>query len=188
MLKNRPKTRWNTRTMTLLGMMIAITIVLTRYLAVPIGGAIRFSMGSVCTIMTGIWFGPMAGALAGGLADVIGLMISPAGGQWIPLITVSAAVWGVIPAVLLGFVTGSRKRRIVSLCAIVTLTSVICQLGLTMAGLAMLYGWGIVPGRLVQFAGTTPLYCILVITLYFSPVTRYVLDLTPVENRNLKYS
>ncbi|MBO7710811.1 MAG: folate family ECF transporter S component [Lachnospiraceae bacterium] len=173
MLKNRPKTVWNTRTIVVLGLMMAVTIVLTRYLAINVGGWFRLSLGSVSTILTGMWFGPVAGFIAGAAADVIGLMLAPSGG-WLPLITLSAAMWGVIPALMTGLIRGSRARRNAMICAAVVITSVICQLGLTTIALVTLYGKGIIPSRIFQFACSTPVYCLLVCILYQSPVTDIV--------------
>ena len=51
----------------------------------------------------------------------------------------------------------------------------------TLAGLVILYGWGIIPGRLIQFAGSTPLYCVLVSLLYASPVTGMVREQTQLK-------
>ncbi len=169
--KNR--VTWNTKTITILGMMIALTIVLTRMLAINIGGYVRLSAGSVCTILTGLWFGPVAGGVAGAIADMLGLLIAPSG-TWMPLITISAALWGVIPGLFAGTIYGTSRQKTFRLCLIVICTSLVCQLGFTLAGLVILYGWGIIPARILQFAGSTPLYCVLVSLLYASPVTGIV--------------
>ena len=162
--------RFRTRIITLTGMMIALTIVLTRVFAINIGPAVRLSMGSVCTILTGLWFGPAAGGIAGGLADTIGLMLNPSG-AWLPLITCSAVMWGVIPGLLRRFITGSARRKGLILCGIVCLTSLVCQMGLTTFALVSAFGPGTLPGRVLQFAGSTPLYCVVTGLLYLSPVT-----------------
>ena len=156
-------------------MMIALNIVLTRFLSINIGPAVRLSMGSVCTILTGLWLGPLAGGIAGGLADLIGMMINPSG-AWLPLITCSAAMWGMIPGMLRPQITGGRSRRIAVICGIVFLTSLICQMGLTSVALVSAFGPGMIPGRVAQFAGSTPLYCIIVSALYLSPVTGQILE------------
>lgn len=175
MLKNRKKVQWNTHTIVTLGLMMAITIVLTRYLAINVGGWFRLSLGSVSTMLTGMWFGPVAGFIAGAAADMIGLMLAPSGG-WLPLITLSAALWGVIPALMTGLIRGSRTRRIVMICVAVIITSLICQLGLTTIALVQLYGPAILPSRAIQFACSTPVYCLLVSMLYESPAASVIGD------------
>ena len=154
-------------------LMIAVTIILTRVLSINIGGAFRISLGSVCTMLTGLWFGPAAGFICGALSDAVGLLISPSG-TWMPLITLSAGIWGVIPALMRPLMNGSRKRKYGMMCAAVLVTSLFCQLGLTTMGLIILYGRGIIPGRVLQFAGSTPVYCLVMCLLYYSPLTRYV--------------
>ena len=167
MRKQRSEQTWNIKTITKIGMMIAVNIILTRFLAVNIGGFVRIHLGNVASMLTGLWFGPVAGAIAGAGADLVGLMLVPSG-AWLPLITVSAAVWGIIPPFFLPLVKGSRRRMTLMLSLAVTVTSIVCQLGLTMAALLSVYGPGIVPGRLIQFACSTPVYCVLVCVLYFS--------------------
>ena len=171
MLKKRSGIVWNARTIVMLALMISISIVLTRYLSVNVGGFFRLSLGSIATILTGLWFGPAAGLAAGASADIIGLMIAPSG-VWLPLITVSAGMWGLLPAFLSGFISGSRKRKIIVICIIVVITSVICQLILTTTALITVYGTGIIPSRLIQFFCSTPVYCAAVSTLYLSPLTK----------------
>ena len=180
MFRKKTQVVWNARTLAILGMMIALTIVLTRVLSINIGGAVRLSAGHVCTILTGLWFGPAAGGAAGAIADMLGLLLAPSG-TWMPLITIGAALWGIIPGFLAGTVCGSARQKTLRLSMIVVLTSVICQLGVTLAGLVILYGWGIIPGRLIQFAGSTPLYCVLVSLLYASPVTGMVREQTQLK-------
>ena len=54
---------------------------------------------------------------------------------------------------------------------------VISSLCLTTAGLVIMLGYNfyaIMPGRLVQFAIMTPIYCVLTCLLYFSPLTSMV--------------
>ena len=179
MLKKRSRIVWNAHTIVMLALMVSISIVLTRYLSVNVGGFFRLSLGSIATILTGLWFGPAAGLTAGASADIIGLMIAPSG-MWLPLITVSAGLWGLLPALFAGFITGSRKRKIIAICVIVAVTSVICQLVLTTAALISVYGTGIIPSRLIQFFCSTPVYCAAVSALYLSPLTKMagIYDLT----------
>ena len=47
MRNGRPKVVWNTRTIVILGLMMAITIILTRYLSIQVGGWFRLSLGNV---------------------------------------------------------------------------------------------------------------------------------------------
>ena len=160
----------NTRVLCVLGVMTAMVIVLNRLLRVDIGFA-RFSLGSVCTVMAGIWFGPAGGALVGFLADLLGSLLQ--GYAPNPIISVAAILWGVIPALMIRFVSGPRVRRIVVLCLSVYLTSIISTVILNTMGLVLMLGYrfeSIFPTRLIQWAVMTPVYCVLVCCLYFSPI------------------
>ena len=93
-----------TKNMTTIGLLVGISVVLTRILGVmvPFAGiqALRLSFGSIPVMLSGILLGPAAGALTGALADVIGAILFPIG-PYFPGFTLSAAMSGFIPAVVL---------------------------------------------------------------------------------------
>ena len=76
-------------------LLIAMHLVLTRVLVIDLG-AYRISVGSVCTILAGLWLGPVAGGVCGLCADIIGCFMK--GYAVNPFITVAAILWGVLPA------------------------------------------------------------------------------------------
>lgn len=83
-------------------MLIAISVILRSFgLMVPIGGAaaMRISIDGVFYKLPGILFGPLYGAIAGGLTDIIAYIIKPSGG-YIPLMTLTNILGGFLPAVL----------------------------------------------------------------------------------------
>ena len=175
----------NTSVLCILGVLTAMVIVLARVIRVDLGFA-RFTLGSVVTVMAGLWFGPVGGGLVGGLADLLGSFMQ--GYAPNPLITVASILWGVIPALMLRYVTGSKARKITMLSLSVIITSIVCTMGFTYAGLVLFLGynfWAILPTRALQFAAMTPVYCVLVCCLYFSPVTsflrRHVTTYRPAE-------
>ena len=47
-----------------MALLIAMHLVLTRVLVIDLG-AYRISVGSVCTILAGLWLGPVAGGVCG---------------------------------------------------------------------------------------------------------------------------
>lgn len=175
MHKNTYKTTWSTFTIVAIGVLVAMTLILSRMLAIPVGNFGRFTLGSVCTIMAGLWFGPAAGALSGFCADILGCLMQ--GYAVNPLITVGAMVWGVVPALMKPLAlkeNATKVWKVVIFCVSIVLSSILGTLGFTYAGLVLLLGYNffaILPTRLAQFAAMTPVYCILVCCLYFSPVT-----------------
>lgn len=57
-------------------LLAAMFIVLDKYLIIPIGNSIRLSFGLVPLILSGVFFGPVAGGLAGAVGDIVGCIIS----------------------------------------------------------------------------------------------------------------
>lgn len=85
--------------------LVALAIVLTRVFGVmiPVGGGLglRLSFGEIPLMLAGVLFGPAAGAMAGGAADLIGFLINPHGGPYFPGFTLSAVLTGLLPGLLL---------------------------------------------------------------------------------------
>ncbi|MFZ2414157.1 MAG: folate family ECF transporter S component [Candidatus Cryosericum sp.] len=120
------------RVLTLDGLMIALSIVLTRLMSlnIPIGGGIgaRIGLGHLPIVFAGIVAGPLSGALVGAAADLVGFAIWPSGPFVIWQITAISALNGVIPwaFVKLGW-PRSRAARIWT--------------GVMVARLALSVGW-----------------------------------------------
>ena len=62
MQKNNAKMTWDTRTLVFLALLVAMHIVLVRLVVIDLG-SYRITVGSVCTIIAGLWFGPVAGGV-----------------------------------------------------------------------------------------------------------------------------
>lgn len=95
----------STRQLVYLSFLICLDIVLTRFASVrlSIGGVegIRLGFGALPIILAGLLFGPSAGAIVGGMGDILGYFISPIGG-YMPHFTCTAALTGLLPALILG--------------------------------------------------------------------------------------
>ena len=63
MQKNNKKV-WDTRVLVFLGLLVAMQIVLTRLFVIELG-SYRITLGSVCAILAGLWFGPVGGGICG---------------------------------------------------------------------------------------------------------------------------
>ncbi len=179
MQKNR-KTVWDTHTLVFMGLLVAMHIVLTRILVIELG-SYRITVGVICTILSGLWFGPLAGGLCGMVADLLGCILK--GYAVNPFITLAAMMWGIVPALFGPLLSGSKKRKVLFVCVGVFLASVCSTLGLTTTGLAVYNGgkflvsfMALIPGRLIQWSIMMPIYCILSSLLYLSPLTAYVLS------------
>lgn len=172
-MEKKARTTFDTRTLVFVALMVAAQIVLERIISIDIGFA-RVTVGKVPVVLTGLWFGPVAGAVCGLVADVVGCFI--AGYAVNPVITLAAMLWGVIPALMLPMMKGSRTRKMAVMCASLAITSVLSTLFLTTLGLVFIgYHFdAIIVPRLIQWAVLTPVSCVLVICLYYSPLTRMV--------------
>lgn len=158
-----------------MALLVAMHLVLTRVLVIDLG-AYRISVGSVCTILAGLWLGPVAGGVCGFASDIIGCFMK--GYAVNPFITVAAILWGVLPALVRPLIANKKKTgKTVGICVSIVVTAILSSLVLTTAGLVIMLGYNfyaIIPGRLIQFAIMIPIYCVLTCLLYFSPLTAMV--------------
>lgn len=182
MPKNNEKLNWNTKTLVFMALMIAIHLVLTRVFVIELG-AYRISVGSVSTILAGLWFGPLAGGICGLAADILGCFMK--GYAINPLITIAAILWGVIPALFRPmFANKPRTQKLAFLSVSIVITAVLSSLVFTTAGLVLIMGYNfyaIIPGRLIQFCIMIPIYCVLTCILYVSPLTSMLTSMTAVN-------
>ena len=129
------KQYWNVKTLVFMALLIAMHLVLTRVLVIDLG-AYRISVGSVCTILAGLWLGPVAGGVCGLCADIIGCFMK--GYAVNPFITVAAILWGVLPALAKPLFANRKKTgKTVGICVSIVVTAVLSSLVLTTAGLVI---------------------------------------------------
>jgi len=89
-----------TKRMVFCGLLVGLGVVLSGPLEIPINFfglyAISLSLGSVPVILAAVYFGPLYGAMVGGLWDLLQALLFPMGG-YNPLFTLSAVMIGLIP-------------------------------------------------------------------------------------------
>src|SRR6056297_2893260 len=94
----------STKSLVTISLLTSISIILARVmgLLIPIAGfpALKINFSAVPIILSGIMFGPVAGFMTGGVADVIGYLINPQGGAFFPGFTLSTALTGMIPGLI----------------------------------------------------------------------------------------
>ena len=105
MLSSNTKSINNTQTMVMLSLFIALSVVFGKQLSFTLG-AIRISFENLPILMAGIFFGCGAGALVGGLADIVGCLIM--GYTINPIITLGSMAVGFIS----GFVYKSLRSTV----------------------------------------------------------------------------
>jgi len=93
-----------TRKMAYMAMLVVLNIVLTRIASIRIAignvEATRIGFGGFPVILAGIAMGPAAGGLVGAMGDIIGYWINPMG-AYMPHFTMTAALTGVIPGLVI---------------------------------------------------------------------------------------
>lgn len=93
--------KFNTKILVRLALFAAISIILGKYLQIPVGDSIRISFENLSLLLAGYLYGPLAGAFCGATADLLGCLFK--GYAVNPLITLAA--------VIIGFCAGVFGRR-----------------------------------------------------------------------------
>ena len=92
------------RSLTWAAMLIALSVVLTRIGSVRIAfgavEAIRIGFGALPILLAGVAGGPGLGFLVGAAADAVGYGLNPMG-AYVPLITLSSGLLGLIPGLVM---------------------------------------------------------------------------------------
>ena len=79
-------------------LLTAMSIICGKYLKIPVGDIMRFSFENLPILLAGIAFGPIAGAVTGLLADLIGCLM--VGYAINPIVTVGAVTIGLLGGLL----------------------------------------------------------------------------------------
>lgn len=143
------KKQSNTQSIVFSGLLVATSIIFTRFLGfMALGGAVRISFGGLPIALAGALMGPFWGAMTGLVADLLGATLFPQG-PFFPGFTLTAALSGLIP----GLVLYGRKPsiRLIGLSSI--LSAVICSLILNTFWLTILLKKGflvLLPTRIVS--------------------------------------
>lgn len=97
-------------------LLIALSVILTRFLSVKvsIGGVdgVRIGVGTMPIILAGLRSGVIQGVRVGALADIIGYFLSP-GGAYMPHFTLTSALNGILPPLLIGKKEKLNQYRII---------------------------------------------------------------------------
>jgi ECF transporter S component (folate family) len=129
-----------TYSLTLASLLIALSIVLTRFASavIPLGGlpSIRIGLGPIPIIIASLVLGPQWGFAVGAVADVVGVTLFPQGSP-IFLIFVAQGLYGVLPHY---FKLLFRGNSFINFLFTVSLTQLITGF-ITTIGLAHAFGW-----------------------------------------------
>ncbi len=110
------------------GLLLALTIVFTRFLSIqniPIIPFVRISLGPCLIIFSSLLLGPIYGGIVGGLSDILGIVLVPnALGYGInPFFTVVYTLLGILPWVIYKLVIRIKNEKVLYFFSIGSLSS-----------------------------------------------------------------
>ena len=82
-MKRNQNSIFSTRTMVIMAALIALQIVLARYLSIQASETLRISFETVPLALAGMWLGPVGGVFVALVSDILGTIISGYG-LWFP--------------------------------------------------------------------------------------------------------
>lgn len=133
--------------MVFMGVLIAMDIVLTRFLSISTP-VTRVGFAFVARVIAAIVLGPVPAAAAAGIADFLGAVAFPTSGAYFPGFTLTAILFGWIYGVFL-----HRKVTLARVVGAVAVSQLLCSLGLNTLWLTMMTGssfLALLSTRLVQ--------------------------------------
>ena len=86
---------FSVRNVAMMAALVAMQIILARFLSIQASDTLRVSFESVPVILAGMWLWPVSGALVALIADILGTVISGYG-VWFPPIALGPVLVGVI--------------------------------------------------------------------------------------------
>jgi len=162
-----------TKTLTSCALLAALGVVLARLIVPMPNEFTRFSIEAVPTVLAGILFGPLAGALVGFVADFVGCLFSPYGFN--PLFCVPPILYGLCGGLFRGMLAQkvSLPRLVLTMLPAVVFGSILYQSW----ALDYIYGtgfWYLLSARGIQFAVTLVVDVVLLHLLFKTRVFHHI--------------
>ena len=139
MQRNKTKNRafFSPRMLAVSAMLAAMSIVCGKYLAIPVGNVMRFSFENLPIILSGMMFGPVAGALTGVVADLFGCLL--VGYTINPIVTLGAFFIGLTSGAICKL--SSVKNDVLKIVLCVVLSHIVGSVVIKTFGLAAFYSF-----------------------------------------------
>ncbi len=125
------------RIMVTTALLVAMSIVLGKYLAINLGETMRFSFENLPILLAGMMFGPVGGLVAGIASDIIGCFL--VGYAINPLVTVGAASIGFFSGIAYMLMKRTRLPYWLKISVPVFLAHLIGSVTLKTLGLSQFY-------------------------------------------------
>lgn len=157
----------NIKKLVLASIFIALAIIFTRLLSFQLGNFLRIGFGDLPILLAGIILGPLWGAAVGAISDILGFAIAPSGDFFIPGITLSAALWGFIPGIIVRVIF--KKKNLMSILTACLACGILVDVISTPFWLSLAYGsltyFAMLPIQAINAAVMVVINTILTITL-----------------------
>lgn len=149
------------------GLFTALSIILARLsISIPVAGirGLVISPGAIPVIVAGFMYGPLTGAIVGGVGDIIGFVINPTG-PYFPGFTISGALSGALPVMIRRvLVRRTKKDSFITLAVSIGVSRVVVTL-LNTLWLHILFGRGLLallPTRIASLIFTIPFLSLVI--------------------------
>ncbi len=177
----------STKTVAALAMLCALSIILGKYLQIPIGDALRFSLENLPIIFAGFVFGPVCGMLTGAVADLVGCLL--VGYAINPIVTLGAILCGGVSGAAALLTERARRMPLALKVALSVIPAhLIGSVLVKTFGLAKFYAMplGILMlWRLLNYAIIGALECVLLTVLLKNPAVINALGNIRPKKRNV---
>ena len=176
-VSNRRKGSMATKTLTYCALLAALQVAMARLVGLMPTEFTRFSIEAVPTILAGILFGPVAGALVGFIADFVGCLFSPF--PYNPIFALPPVLYGLSGGFFRPLLTVAKSnlRMILTLTVTVAVPVVFGSVLYQSWALDFVYSKGYVyflASRSVQFAVVMVLEIIILVVLFKSKVFQHM--------------
>ena len=155
------KKKFDLKTVAVLGILIALEIVLSRFSIHT--SDLKIGFGFVPIVMAAALYGPIAGGMVGAIGDVVSAILFPVG-SYFPGFTVTAFLTGAIFGLFL-----YKKDSILNIVLSVLLTQAVISQFVNTLFISVLYGnpyWPLFVMRLAQTAAMSVVQILLIILLH----------------------
>ncbi len=156
-------------------LLVALSIVLGKYLAIRVGDTLRFSFENLPILLAGMAFGPVTGVLVAVAADLIGCLM--VGYAVNPIITVGGAAIGLLGGVLYRLLV--KMPHLVRVSVTVLAAHLVGSVLIKTVGLVAFYSyplWELMLWRLLNYAVVGAAETALLYVIFKSKAIRSQLD------------
>lgn len=123
----------NTQMLVTLALLVALHIILSRFLSINAWN-IKIGFAFVAVLVGAYMYGPVAGAVVGGLGDFLGAILFPIG-AYFPGFTLNCALTGVVMGLLL-----YKKQSVLRVIITVAIDQLVISMWITPLWISILYG------------------------------------------------